>query len=229
MQLGEAAARSAILQGAASVFAKHGARAASVEDILAAAKLSRRTFYRFYESKEDVLVALYRVGDRGLARGLSDAVREEQTPLRQVERCIDAHLANALGLGRLVFVLGGEAQRHESALHARRLEVHDALAQLLAEGHADRQIDPWLFRGLILALEGVTRIMLTEGDEGRAVTAASVARAKAVMMRVATSTLAGDGPGVTSLPSLSLSRADPPASTKTPELITSRATNSRAH
>src|SRR5690349_11421784 len=66
VQLGEAAVRSAILQGAATVFAKHGARAASVEDILAAAKLSRRTFYRFYQSKEDVLLALYRVGTAGL-------------------------------------------------------------------------------------------------------------------------------------------------------------------
>ena len=47
-----------ILKGAAGVFAKRGVRAASVEDILKAAGISRRTFYRFYKNKEDVLSAM---------------------------------------------------------------------------------------------------------------------------------------------------------------------------
>jgi AcrR family transcriptional regulator len=203
VQLGEASARARILQGAAGVFAEHGVRAASVEHILAAAAISRRTFYRLYGSKEDVAVALYRIGTDRLVEACRLAVREESDPVRQLERCIDAHLRNAREFGRLIFVLGGEAQRYESSLHARRMQVHDTLVELLSAGtntRPDKTIDPLLFRALLLALEGVTRVMLEEGEEGRCVTDASIERARRVMARIATATLVGQSPGVAPLP-----------------------------
>lgn len=203
VQLGEASARAMILRGAATVFAEHGVRAASVAQILTAAGISRRTFYRLYQSKEDVMDALYRMGTEGLLEGCRSAVREERDPLRRVARCIDVHLGNARDLGQLVWVLGGEAQHHESSLHARRIEVHAAIASLLAatsEKPPGAHADPLLYRALILALEGVTRLMLEEGDQGRRVTAASLARTRRVMVRLATATLAGAGTGVAPLP-----------------------------
>lgn len=202
VQLGEETARALILQGGARVFAERGVRLASVADILEMAQVSRRTFYRFYDSKEDVLVALYRTGTEGLLESCRLAVREETDALRQVERCIDAHLANASGLGRLVFVLGGEAQRHESALHARRMEVHDELVALLGRAHVEGKLDPWLLRALLLALEGITRAMLSEGDEGRAVSSDQLRRAKRVMMRLAAGALLGEGARVPPWPTL---------------------------
>ena len=143
--------------------------------------------------------ALYRIGTEALLEGCRIAVREERDPLRSVERCIDVHLRTACDLGRLVWVLGGEAQHHESSLHTRRIEVHAAIAALL-ETSSEAHVDPLLYRALLLALEGATRIMLEEGDEGRRVTAAGIARARRVMLRMATATLAGTGPGVTALP-----------------------------
>jgi len=200
IQLGEDTVRAMVLQGGAAVFAELGVRAASVEDILKAARISRRTFYRFYDGKEDVMVALYRLGTEALLQACRIAVAEETDPLRQIERCIDAHLVTASGLGRLIFVLGGEAQRHESALHPRRMEVHEELAALLAGSSTTRRIDPLLFRGVLLALEGVTRIVLAEGDEGRAVSDFALKRVRRIMMRIATSALAGEGDGVAKLP-----------------------------
>lgn len=200
VQLGENAVRTMVLQGGATVFAEHGVRAASVEDILKAARISRRTFYRFYDGKEDVLMELYRLGTEGLLESCRLSLAEETDPLRQIERCIDAHLSSARGMGRLIFVLGGEAQRHESALHARRMQVHEELASLLSRTPANRRIDPLLFRAVILALEGVTRMVLAEGDEGRNVSEVAIKRARRTMMRIATAALAGDGPGVSRLP-----------------------------
>ncbi|MCW5890923.1 MAG: TetR/AcrR family transcriptional regulator [bacterium] len=203
VQLGEDAARATILRGGAIVFAADGARAASVARILQEAGVARRTFYRLYAGKEDVMAALYHAGTEMLLDRCREAVRAEHDPLRRVERCIDVHLGHARDLGRLVWVLGSEAQHHESPLRARRLEVHAALAALLeaadaAPGRA--RVDPMLPRALVLALEGVTRIMLEESDEGRAVTAARLARTRRVMLRIATATLAGTGAGVAALP-----------------------------
>src|SRR5215813_13965827 len=132
VQLGEQVARAMILQGAAWVFAEHGVRAAKVEHLLEASGVSRRTFYRLYQSKEGALMALYRLGTDGLIAACKLAVREEKQPLRKLERCIDVHLRNAQQLGRLVYVLGGEAQRLESPLHARRMEVQETIVGLMA-------------------------------------------------------------------------------------------------
>jgi len=205
VQLGEESVRALILQGGAAVIAKRGVRATSVDDILGASGISRRTFYRFYENKEDVLVALYRLGTDELLAACRRVVAKETDPVRQLEGCIDAHLRNAKELGRLMFVLGGEAHRQESPLHARRMEVHAELVSLLENARAaqrgsGKRADPLLYRGLLLSLEGVTRFVLEEGNEGRAVTAASIERARRVMMRIATAAILGEGAGVTKMP-----------------------------
>lgn len=192
IQIGEAAARALVLQGSAQVFARMGVRAPSVEDLLEASGVSRRTFYRLYPNKEAVIVALYALGTEMLLDACRRAAKKEQDLPALVERCIDAHLDNARGSGRLVFVLGGEAQRQESALHTRRLQVHDEIVELLAASSASQAaggVDRLLLRGLLLALEGVTRHVLAEGDEGRAVQEDGLARARAVMLQIATGAL----------------------------------------
>jgi AcrR family transcriptional regulator len=203
VQLGEDVVRAMILQGAAKVLAARGVRATGVDEILEASRVSRRTFYRMYDGKEDVMLALYRVGTERLLQACRAALDEENEPLRQVELCIDAHLRTARDQARLVFVLGGEAHHQESALHARRIEVHEALASMMsarARASSPRAPGKLVFRALLFALEGVTRLVLAEGDDGRRVTPESLERARAVMLRVATATLAGEGEGVTPLP-----------------------------
>ena len=200
-QLGEDVARSMIIAGAARVFAAKGIRAASVEDLLAAASVSRRTFYRLFESKDDVALALYRFGTANLIENWRGAIESSSDPLEQFARCIDVHLKNAASVGRLVFVLGGEATRQESPLHARRMEVHDVLVDLLRAAHPETaRLDPLLVRTTLFALEAVTRQVLTDGDDGRHVTAAAIERARKVMVRFVTAGFAGTGAGVTPLP-----------------------------
>jgi AcrR family transcriptional regulator len=201
VQLGEGVVRAMVLQGAARAFAARGVRATGMEDILEASRISRRTFYRVYDSKEDVMLALYRLGTERLLQACRLALEEESDPLRQAERCIDAHLQTAQEQARLVFVLGGEAHRQESLLHPRRIEVHEALASMMAskaEVSLPQPPDKLLFRALLFALEGVTRLVLDEGDEGRRVSSESIERARAVMLRIAAAAIAG--PGVSALP-----------------------------
>jgi AcrR family transcriptional regulator len=189
-----------VLQGAATVFADKGFRAASVEDILVAAKISRRTFYRLYKSKEEVASALYQIGTGRLLESCKSAIRQESDPMRQIERCIDAHLENAGVFGRLVYVLGGEAQSRESLLYELRMETHRALVSALVEGASARQVDPLVFQAVIIALEGVVRVVLEAGDEGRRVTAPALDRVRRVMRRIVAATMVGSGPGVPPLP-----------------------------
>lgn len=50
-------------------------------------------------------------------------------------------------------------------------------------------VDPLLLRALILALEGVTRLVLEEGDQGRRVTRAGIERVREVMVSLAAAAL----------------------------------------
>jgi AcrR family transcriptional regulator len=201
VQLGDDVARGMIVAGAARVFAMKGLRAASVEDLLTAANVSRRTFYRLFDSKDDVALALYRFGTKNLIENWKRAIASSSDPLEQFARCIDVHLTNAATVGRLIFVLGGEASRQESPLHARRMEVHDILIELLQAAHPDiARLDPLLIRTTLFALEAITRYVLEMGDEGRKVTPAAIDRARKVMVRYVSAGFAGTGPGVTPLP-----------------------------
>jgi AcrR family transcriptional regulator len=190
-----------IMFGATRVFAARGYRAASVEDLLEAGQVSRRTFYRFFKNKEDVALAMYTLGTSTLIEACRRAITQETELLAQLECCIDLHLRNARDNGRLVFVLGGEAQSLESPLYARRMEVHDAIVDLLHTSHpSTAKLDPLLLRALMLGIEAITRRVLEEGDEGRRVTASRISRARRVMMRITTGTIAGTGARVAPLP-----------------------------
>jgi AcrR family transcriptional regulator len=200
VQLGEEAARRMIISGAARVFAQKGIRAASVEDLLAAANVSRRTFYRLFESKDDVALALYKFGTAGLVANWKRAIEATSDPLEQSSRCVEAHLQNAATVGRLIFVLGGEASRQESPLHKARMEVHDKLIDMMSAANPGRRIDPMLRRTTLFAMEAITRYVLEMCDEGRKVDPAIIDRARKVMLRVVTAAYGGDGPGVAPLP-----------------------------
>lgn len=193
VQLGDTVVRTRVLQGAAHVFAEVGVQAASVEDILRAAGVARRTFYRFYDGKEGVMIELYRMGTGSLLGACALVMSEGKSPLERVAGCVDAHLRAARDFGRLVFVLGGEAHRHESLLYARRKEVHDALVALFAQAITEPGApprDPLLLRALILAIEGVTRSVLESCDEGRRVTDQRLYQAREVMLHLVGSSLA---------------------------------------
>jgi AcrR family transcriptional regulator len=205
VQLGSDVARNMILFGATRIFAMKGLRNVSVEDLLEGAQISRRTFYRFFKSKDDVALAMYTLGTSSLLESCRRAITGEPDLIKQLEKCIDLHLGNARQMGRLIWVLGGEAQSLESPLHARRMEVHEQLVGMFREaGRAQGRdnVDPLMIATLIFALEQVVRAVLEQGDEGRRVTTESIARARAVMMRVATGAVAGEGPRVAPLPML---------------------------
>jgi hypothetical protein len=83
------------------------------------------------------------------------------------------------------------------------MEVHDVLVDLLhTAGPSSARLDPLLLRTLVLGLEAITRRVLEEGDDGRRVTDASLARARKVAMRIMTATIAGTGARVAPLPTI---------------------------
>ncbi len=187
-----ALARMEILRGAAEVLSTESGTEPPIEDILRAANVSRRTFYRFFKNREEVLSALYDVATRTLLERLDRAVGEVDDAWGRLRACVRAYLAFHDDSGPLLRVLGAEALRPGSPLHARRETTIAAITALLdreTRAAQGRAIDPLVFRTLLLALEGLSNSMLAESMGGPI----DRKRAEHVMLRVMGATLTPDG------------------------------------
>jgi AcrR family transcriptional regulator len=161
-------ARGSILAAAMKVFSQHGIAATRVEDLLQAAGMSRRTFYKYFRSKEDVLAALHEVltaelvkaieragagpvGEPGGGKGTgsrADGSAESElvitagepgAPLAGIHRGIDIYLDYHHQWPRALREVLEHAMRSDSLLAARRRWMNDELVRILDQ--AVRRLD----------------------------------------------------------------------------------------
>lgn len=195
---GDYSAHAHILSGAAKVIGTKGLAACSVEDILEAAGVSRRTFYRFFRNKDEVFEALFEIGSRVLINSVHSAVEAAKTPLSKLEAGIGAFLEVQAEAGPLGAALMLEPLRPGSKLAARRREVIDEYNRLF-EVETTRlnrpPADPLVFRGLVAAIEQISVALQTESN-GKM----DVERGKRAMLRIAAATLGLPGEAVPPMP-----------------------------
>jgi len=175
--------RSRILRGAARVFGERGYGATSVEAILEAAHVSRRTFYRTFRSKEDVLRTLF---DRSVQR-LLRAVREQADPNKDrqalVVASVEAYLRVHANAGPLARVLLLEQFAPDSPLAVQRNRALSTFSKLLssaAEGAGQPTPDPVLVAAVVAGINQVCVQMATEYPAGDW----DIARAKRAILRI---------------------------------------------
>lgn len=94
--------RTALLNAAERLLARFGYRRISVEDIATEAGLSRRTFYLYFRSKEDITLA---TGDRRIARLVAWLEQEAGANLPAAERL------HRMLVGRVLFLFDDAHER----------------------------------------------------------------------------------------------------------------------
>ncbi|MEW6778268.1 MAG: TetR/AcrR family transcriptional regulator [Bdellovibrionota bacterium] len=164
---GISSARGKILQGATVAFGKKGYAATAVEDILEAAGVSRRTFYRFFSNKDEVFQAIYEVATTMLFQGLRSVSESKDEPLRKLERVAETFLRLQVGAGPIARVLNAEAQRPGSVISGQRQALLKQLVSLFQdeiEKAGRGRVDPLLIRGLAAALEQISLGILSETE-----------------------------------------------------------------
>jgi AcrR family transcriptional regulator len=177
------AVHSRILRGAARVFGERGYSATSVETILEAAQVSRRTFYRTFRSKEDVLRTLF---DRSVQR-LIRAVREAADPGKSrhelVVASVEAYLRVHANAGPLARVLLLEQFSPESPLAAQRNRALSTFTKLIASaavGAGQKSPDPVLVAAVVAGINQVCVQMATQYPSGDW----DIQRAKHAILRI---------------------------------------------
>ena len=122
--------RREIAERAFALFMKRGFDAVTFDDVAAAAGVSRRTLFRYFETKEDLVVSqLEQFGERA-GHFLALRPANERPPvavLRSMHQVLDALLAQPEGLRPLVLLIGQTPR-----LRARMADKHAKWTAALA-------------------------------------------------------------------------------------------------
>lgn len=186
--------RERIVAGAARAFGKLGYAETRVEDILHAADVSRPTFYKAFDGKDDVFRLLSKRHHQEIKERLVRSLEGAGGPLAQVESIIRAFMQWRAELGPLGRVLDQEARAPGSRIQRHREELIDALTELsggLLAAAGRGHVDPVLFRGLVGALETIADQLLLH----RPVREDAIARATGIGLLIVAGAL-GQSEGV---------------------------------
>jgi AcrR family transcriptional regulator len=150
--------RDRIVAGAMAVFTDRGIALATVQDVLLRSGVSRRTFYQYFQGKEDVLRAVYDLRVDRLVAALAGGLQGAADPHAKILAALDAWLALQVEGGRLFVELQSEASRPGSLLHPRRERTLDVIVATIdgaVQAGGGRPVDRLVYRGLVLGVEGL--------------------------------------------------------------------------
>ncbi|HJN78232.1 MAG TPA: TetR/AcrR family transcriptional regulator [Myxococcota bacterium] len=174
--------RDRILRGAERALIAHGLDACSVQQILAEAGVSRRTFYQYFRSKDDIVHALYKERVEGLIDDMRRSVDERTDPIQRVTAAIDTYLAYQVAGGPLKRAMQAKAMSQDSPMAPDREKTLDAMVELMhsnVEAVLAVKLDPYVYRALLLGAEGL--VLNTQARTG-GFTEADRARIRNVMV-----------------------------------------------
>ncbi len=161
------ATRAAIMAAAMPVFVKRGIARTRVEDLLVAARIARRTFYKYFDSKEAVAAALFETATEQLVIAMEQARRgAPDTPLAGIRAGIDIYLQFHQVNGVVMREIIELAMRGDSLLAPRRRWLRGELVRIFDESVRaldGRKVDPLVYHALLSGLDGMA--LELEGDD----------------------------------------------------------------
>jgi AcrR family transcriptional regulator len=152
--------RRRLLTAAGVAFDEQGYERTRVADIVAAAGMSSRSFYEFFDSKEDLIASVVSVAGKAVVARLREILSETRDPVERIDRGLQLFLDLFSHLPVDLESLGGAAGREVRA--ARRDYLREATQLVLGElieGHKQgmiaRKPDPVLVELVLTGVEGM--------------------------------------------------------------------------
>ena len=136
-----------IIEKGLRLFVRNGYEGTTLDAIAAAAGISRRTFFYYFKSKEDVLLAAH---DSGFRQALRPAMLDEppdQAPLEAVQKCLIKLASRYETKESVVF---DRLMQSTEALRARKEAVFVETEQILLEAMCELWPSPGRRDGLRL-------------------------------------------------------------------------------
>jgi AcrR family transcriptional regulator len=119
-----------IIEKGLKLFVKHGFEATTLEAIAQAAGISRRTFFYYFKSKEDILLAAHDSGFREALRPMMLEESPDQAPIAAVQSCLIKLASRHETRESIVF---DRLMQSTEALRARKEAVFVETEQILLQ------------------------------------------------------------------------------------------------
>jgi AcrR family transcriptional regulator len=144
--------KASILDAAERLFMQKGFENTSIDDVAKAAKLTKRTLYQYFLSKEDLFYAVALKGARLLTFAYENAFNQGETALDKIRQGNKAYLQfyeDYLGMFRILNYQPANQQNTAASPNFREMEMLNAnrmrhYADLVAEGKSDGSINAGL-------------------------------------------------------------------------------------
>jgi AcrR family transcriptional regulator len=155
--------REQLLEAAVKLFSRKGFDATTIDDIVGAVEVSRRTFFRYFDTKEDVLPAWFDRHVDALVATIDErpAGEDAMTTLGHVldgiAELYESKIALVLSIQRII--------SREPSIVARRAVRLEEMAERLAERLAARAESGRSKKGELLVLARVTMVIASSGVE----------------------------------------------------------------
>ncbi len=153
------AARERLLAAAATVYAQGGEVAFTVERVLVEGGISRPTFYRWFDSREQVLRHVVEVANQRLVEAILAALKSPAAPEDLLLRGIDAYLEWGQSQGVMIAALYADLhQPRTAAAQARGVTLRKVIemVQTLARTDGKNDVPTALFiEAMLNAIEHV--------------------------------------------------------------------------
>jgi AcrR family transcriptional regulator len=146
-----------ILVNSVIVFVERGFNQVTVQDLLDSANISRRTFYKYFRNKIDVLENLYKLSvDIMVLRYRADVGRAT-TVAEAARHMVEVFYIYHRDLAPVIRMMQEEALRHDSPLAPHRASAMSTVVALVnreLQRITGKQVDPLLVQSLFWAMEG---------------------------------------------------------------------------
>lgn len=129
-----------LLAATARVVSTHGYAAATIDKITAEAGVTKKTFYKFFSSKEDAFLACYEAVDVMIDRVIAAGVAADTTD-DAVRACVRTYLQALAAVPDLTAIFLIEALAASPRIRRRRAERIEFFAQKLRDTLTSHQAD----------------------------------------------------------------------------------------
>lgn len=154
-----------ILISSVPVFVEKGVMGTTVQDLLGAAKVSRRTFYKYFRSKMDVIDNIYQLSIDILINRFKDSTEQAQTLSELIDECVNIYFDYHKDLGPIIRLMQEEAMRSDSPLAIHRQQVQNSMVEFFDEAIMRIQkvrFDRWVLYSLVWAVESASIHLLMQ-------------------------------------------------------------------
>ncbi len=161
--------RARLLDAAARLFSERGFHATSMRDIAKAVGMLSGSIYYHFESKEEMLLAVYEEGVRGVADRVERAVADRQEPWARLEAACAAHLSGLIAHRDYARVMiqtsPDEAGSAGRRIRELRRDYESRFRQLIDDLTLPPGIDPKYLRRLLFGALNWSQVWYRPGGD----------------------------------------------------------------